>query len=64
MLESIVLRNEVPLRYVLISGVGIGLAIVAVVIARYRQRAEPKDRSDHVAPNVLARINTEYRDIQ
>lgn len=54
--------SGVPLRYVLFSGVALAIVAVVTVVVKALKRAEPRDRSDRVAPNVLARINVEYHD--
>ena len=42
--------------------IGVGLAVVALAVAGLVRRSATRDHADHVAPNVLTRINNDYNE--
>ena len=44
----------------LYAAIGLGLGVLALGVVALLRRSSTHDRADHVAPNVLTRINNDY----
>ena len=54
--------TRIAIFRMLYAAIGLGLGVVALATLAFMRRTSTLDHHDHVAPNVLTRINAEYHE--